>query len=98
MAVNVTPNVALSGEYTKVFDIEATADGDTVTGNIAHGLGAVPRSISIVGLTVAAQLSLWVATTIDATNIELTKDTAAGSGAVGNQVRLIVSLPHSITQ
>lgn len=95
MAVNVT--VVPTGAYSFVADIEATADGDTVTGVIPHGLGAAPTIVALANLQqAAAALSAWAVTTIDAVNIELTKSVAVGSGAVGDQVRVSVMLPHSI--
>lgn len=94
MAVTVTP--VLSGANTHVADVEATADADT-TATIPHGLGAAPTVVVLTGLAqVAAALSLWSATTINATNVVLTKATTAGSGAAGNQVRMTASLPHSL--
>ncbi len=97
MAVTVTP--VLAGKTKYICDIEATADADTDTGNVPHGLGAIPLEVSVAPLQqVAAGLSLWAVSTIDAVNIVVTKSVAAGSGVAGNQVRVTVSLPHSLTQ
>ena len=93
MAVTIT-NV-LAGTHTKIADVEATADADT-TATIPHGLGAIPLDVQITWLVAAAAISLWRATTIDATNVVLTKATTMGSGAAGQQVRVRASLPHSI--
>ena len=71
-------------EYTVI----ATADADTVTGNIAHGMGARPQVTLIPILQAPAGLSLWAATTIDATNVVATKSTAVGSGNAGAQLRV----------
>lgn len=93
MAVTVT--TVFDGTDTHIADVEATADADTVA-TIPHTLGAIPAEVYITGLLAAAAISLWRATTIDATNVVLTKSTTAGSGAAGNQVRCIVKRPHSI--
>lgn len=91
MAVTVTQ---ISRTPTKaVFGIEATADADVSTGNIAHGLGRVPGTVALTSLLqVLAGLSLWAVTTIDANNIVLTSSAAVGSGGAGDQVRLEVGL------
>lgn len=69
-------------------DVTATADGDT-TATIPHGFGpGVPQDVQLVGLQAAAQLSLPVASTIDATNVVVTMTAAVGSGAAGAQVRV----------
>lgn len=95
MAVTVT--TVLAGVYTFIADVEATADGDTDTGNVAHGLPAAPQDVALCPLLQAeAGVSLWAVTTIDATNLVLTKSTGAGSGGAGNQVRVVASLPHSL--
>jgi len=97
MAVTVTP--VFAGATRFIADVEATADGDLTSGNIAHGLGAVPLSVFVTPLQQAAgALSAWAATTLDATNVVLTKSGAAGSGVAGAQVRVEVALPHSLTR
>jgi len=94
MAVSNT--TVLAGVTTNVTDVEATADGDT-TATIPHGLGAAPLVVILTALQqVAAAVSEWAATTINATNVVLTKGTGAGSGAAGVQVRCTAMLPHSI--
>lgn len=94
MAVTVTP--VLSGANTHVADVEATADAD-VTATIPHGLGTAPTIVILTPLLQApAALSLWAATTIDATNVVCTKATTASSGSAGNQLRVTASLPHSL--
>ena len=98
MAVTVTPNLALSGENTKVYDIISDADANTTTGNIAHGLGQIPQSVVITPVLAAARISAWIATTVDATNVVLGKTTTAGSGNAAVQVRLIVARQHSMVR
>ncbi|KKL60758.1 hypothetical protein LCGC14_2202150 [marine sediment metagenome] len=74
-----------------VFDITATADVDT-TATIVHGLGQVPGGVVITATQQAiAELSLWAAETIDATNVVMTKSVAVGSGDAAAQVRVEVS-------
>lgn len=95
MAVTVTP--VLAGVTTFIADVEATADADVTTGNIAHGLGVAPAHLSVANLLqAAAALSAWALTTVNATNIVGTAANAVGSGAAGNQVRFSVMAPHSI--
>lgn len=93
----VTVTTVLAGVTTFIADVEATADADVTTGNIAHGLGAVPQLLTLCPLLQAeAALSQWAITTADATNLVATAANAVGSGGAGNQVRLIASLPHSL--
>lgn len=98
MAVSTTP--VLSGTTKFIFDVTATADADTTTGSVAHGLGAVPLSVIITPLVSQAltALSAWAVTTLDGTNIALTKLTSAGSGNASPQLRVEVSLPHSVVR
>lgn len=94
MAVTVTP--VLAGQTSHVSDVEATADGDT-TATVPHGLGAAPSIVILTPLlAVAETLSDWAATTINATNVVCTKQTDVGSGAAGDQLRVIAMLPHSL--
>ena len=93
MAFTVTP--VLAGTYAFVADI--IADADAASPNIPHGLGAVPVVVALCPLLqVAAGLSLWALTTVDAVNLVATKSVAVGSGVAGAQVRVIALLPHSI--
>ena len=95
MAVTVTTVLAGANAFT--FDVAATADADTTTGNVAHGLGDTPVEVTLTSLQqVATAISAWAVTTLNGTNVVLTKGIGAGSGAVGNQVRCTVRRPHSI--
>lgn len=95
MAVTVTPVRASAVKH--IADVIATADADT-TATVPHGLPAAPQEVAITPLLQAeAALSAWAVTTINATNVVLTKSTAVGSGAAGAQVRVTASLPHSLT-
>lgn len=94
MAVTVT--TIFDGADSHIVDIIATADADT-TATIPHTLGAAPAEVYITPLLQApAAVSEWAATTIDATNVVLTKGTGAGSGNAGAQLRVVIKRPHSI--
>lgn len=95
MAVTVT--TVLAGVAMFIADVEATADADVTTGNVAHGLGAAPAHVTVTNLLQAsAALSAWAVTTIDAVNLVGTASNAVGSGAAGDQVRIAAMLPHSL--
>ncbi len=92
----VTITTVLAGTDKHIADVQATADADT-TATIPHGLGAVPLEVFVTELQqVEAAISAWAATTIDATNVVLTKGVGAGSGAAGAQIRVVVNRPHTI--
>jgi len=93
MAVTVA-NI-ISGTLLHKGSVIATADGDT-TATIPHGLPAIPDEVVIERLTGAAILSDWLITTVDATNVVLTKTTAAGSGAAPIQINVVSKVIHSI--
>ncbi len=80
-------------------DVTATLDADT-TIVIPHGLGATPLLVTMSGMAASLEgiLSAWGASAIGATNFTLSKTTAVGSGNAGIQIRVAVSLPHSITR
>lgn len=83
--------VSRSNDQVQV-DVTATADADTAI-TIVHGLGNPPPVVGITQLLTQAitALSAWAATTIDGTNVILTKTTATGSGDAAAQVRAIIS-------
>lgn len=91
MAIVIT--VILAGKDTYIADV--AADGaDVTSGNIAHGLGAVPKEVEIAPRSAAAAaVPRWAATTIDATNIVITRD---AGGAAAATVRVTAKRPHSI--
>lgn len=92
MAVTITP--VLAGKDTYIADIAVDA-AELASGNIAHGLGVIPKDVKITPLVaVVAASGSWAATTIDITNIVLTRHTTGASTA--DTVRLIVKRPHSI--
>ena len=71
-----------------VFDVIATADADTGPFNIAHGLASIPLTVVITPVLAVAYTSAWIVSAIDATNIELTKANAVGSGDADIQLRV----------
>lgn len=74
-----------------VSDVEATADAD-VAAVVPHGLGSIPLDVSITPLLVAAYTSAWFVASVDATNVNLTAANAVGSGAAGDQIRVVARL------
>jgi len=98
MAVTVT--TVLAGTSRFICDIAATADGDVTTGNIAHGLGATPLSkyLTMLQVFLITAAPHWALTTLDATNAVCEKAATVGSGVAGDQVRMEVSLPHSLVR
>ncbi len=91
----VTLTTVFAGTDSRIVDVEATADADT-TATIPHGMGAAPAEFTFTYLLAAAAISLWRATTVDATNVVATKGVGVGSGAAGVQVRCIIKRPHTI--
>ena len=87
MAVTIT-EVDDTGRR-KIFDVEVTADGDT-TATIPHQLAGAPTRVWLVPLAAAYYLSEPFISTLDATNIVLTLTSAVGSGAAGDQIRVLV--------
>ncbi len=74
------------------FDVVATADADTVTGLVNHGLGLErPTATMLLLLSQAvADVSLWAMTTLNGTQFECTKLATVGSGDAGVQLRVIL--------
>lgn len=72
-------------------DVIATADADTVTASIPHGLGLQRPTCFLMPLQQdIAALCLWAVTTLDGTDFVLTKDTAVGSGDAAASVRAVL--------
>lgn len=94
----ITTRLVLGGTNTFVTDIKCTADSDT-TVTIPHGLASIPKGVVLTMLVTQAlsAMSGWAVTSIDATNIVLTKLASVGSAnASFFQVRLIANTPHSL--
>jgi DNA recombination-dependent growth factor C len=94
--MTVSSSVVFQGVDSVIIDVAASADGDTVSSAIAHGLGAAPAEFTATALTAAGALSTWAFTTVGASTFVVTKSTATGSGAVPAQVRLILKRPNTI--
>ncbi len=86
----VSINVIRTTNDEVVRDVVATADADT-TATIPHGLGAIPGTVILTELLqVPAAISAWAATTIDTTNVVLTKGVGVGSGDAAAQLRVFI--------
>lgn len=94
MAVTVTP--VLAGANTYIADVEMTVIGDVSSGNIAHGLGAIPLDVSVAPLLADYYNKTPYVTTIDITNVVIT--CAAAGGAAGDQMRVIIRRPFRMVQ
>ena len=94
----LTVTTVLAGTSRFIADVTATADGDVTTGNIPHGLGAQPlcKYLTPTQIFAIAADPNWAITTCDPTNVVAGKLGTAGSGLAGVQVRVEVSLPHSL--
>ncbi len=97
MAVSNTAPAPL-GRHVTTFTVTATADADTTTGAIAHGLPAAPDLVEIRGIDAAARISGWIVTALDATNITLVKGVGVGSGAAPAQIRVTLAVLHSLVR
>lgn len=80
--------------------ITATADADTTTGNIAHGLSYIPTFAIITPIQPQGALKAWawIAASTDITNIVFTGNNVATSGVAGASVRVWFGRLHSIIQ
>lgn len=76
-----------TGVDTRIWDVTATADGDTGI-SIPHGFPSAPEYVVIQGLHAVARVALWTATT-DGTNVILSKATTASSSTGTAQVRVV---------
>jgi len=95
MAVTVT--AVRTGPNQTIVDIESDADAD-VAAVIPHGLGAVPEQVHMDALLPEFYLSAWQLGVIDAVNVNLVMENAVGAGTAGDQVRVVISRPHSLTE
>lgn len=89
MAVSTTTVVRDNDNF--IFTVIATADADTGTGNVAHGMagGALNAQAILTNLLQAsAGASLWAMTTLDVTNVAVSKSAAVGSGNAAAQLRV----------
>lgn len=98
--MGITLAVTLAGPTMNIQTVIASADGDTSSGNMAHGLGSAPLFVGLTQMLSQAltALSAWAATTVDATNVVCTKLASTGSGNAGIQLRVVAWLPHTIAR
>jgi len=95
----VTNTTVLAGTTTFIVDTLSSANADVTTGNMPHGLGAIPLDVSITPMALAFWSSIPFVATLDATDVVLTLANAVGSGdAVNIQIRTRVSLPHTLVR
>jgi len=89
MAVTVVEVNALDNARgnVKIWDVTFSADADTVSANIPHGFPEAPEEVHLLPRANPCALGLARVTTLDGTNIVLTKSTTAGS--LGSIYRLI---------
>lgn len=102
MAVTVADISPGGSVNRKIFSVIKTADADAAA-VIVHALGAVPEEAVIVARGVkcypdgATTQSPFIGV-IDATNVNVTMATGAGSGDAAIQFNVIVRLAHSLTR
>lgn len=94
MATTITP--VLAGTDTYIADVAVT-NSELTSGNIAHGMAAIPAHVAVC-LTTAdiATSPPWAVTTINSTNVVVTRDTTGA--AVASSFRVMIKRPHSIGQ
>jgi len=90
--MTVTPIAGL-GAFTYAANL-SFLDADVASGNIPHGLGVIPLEVMLTPTGYGATICALTVTTIDITNIVVTKSSGAANTAC--TARLIVSAPHSI--
>jgi hypothetical protein len=75
------------------FSVIATADGD-VAATVTHGLGQVPRRVTLTPMLTLAltALPMWTVNVIGVTTVTLIKLASAGSGNAAEQLRVQVDL------
>ena len=95
MAINLT--VVRPGARTVIIDVESDADAD-VAAVIPHGLGFPVEDIQLSPLMAEYYLSAPTIGVVDAVNINLVLVNAVGSGVAGDQIRVIISRPHSLIE
>lgn len=96
MAVTIT--TVFDGTDTHIADVIYSATADK-TATIAHTLAAVPQEVYITPLLVLTGPTAGTthaATTIDSTNVVITKQSTAGTSNAAAQVRVIIKRPHTL--
>jgi hypothetical protein len=93
MAITITPVTGL-GAFEYAATVQFGADGDVSSGNIAHGLGVTPKEVYITATALGATVANFSATTINGTNIVITKDTGAASTAC--TIYVVAKVPYGM--
>lgn len=93
--MSIAATAVFAGVTTKTWNVVASSDGDTA-GTITHGFGAAPALVFFTPLLVIAYTSLWVITSISASEIILGKTSAGTSSSTAAQVRVTALLPHTL--
>lgn len=95
----VTPLTAPSSNLSTC-TVTATADGDTTTGNIAHGLPFTPTFAMITPILPQGGLKAWSwdAANTDGTNIVFVGNNVATSGTANPQIRVWFGRIHSLVR
>jgi hypothetical protein len=93
MAITITPVTGL-GQWEYAATVQFGADGDVSSGNIAHGLKVAPKEVYITATIFGITVANFSATTIDATNIVITKDTGAANTAC--TIYVVAKVPYQM--
>lgn len=99
MATSSTAAGDTTGEFSRSFDVTATADADTTVA-ITHNItGATASNLKVCfePLLAAHYTSQWTVTGRTSTTVTLTKGTGSGSGNASAQTRVHIWREHSIT-
>jgi hypothetical protein len=102
MAVTNTAPVFLTPPASNLatLTVTATADADTTTGNIAHGMSFTPDFAILTPIQPQGALKAWswVQASTDGTNIVFTGNNVAGSGVAGASLRVWFGRLHSLVR
>ena len=93
----VTVSQVGSGNYTKTWNVIASADGDTAA-TITHGFASTPAQVFLVPLLAVAYTAQWIVSTVNASQVILGKTSAGTSSNASAQLQVIVEIPYSMTQ
>ena len=102
MAVTNTAVVFLTPPASNLatLTVTATADGDTTTGNIAHGMTFIPDFSIVTPILPQGALKAWswAQAATDITNISWVGNNVAGSGVAGASLRVWFGRVHSLVR
>lgn len=95
MATTATAVASFDGVNLKAWDLVATADSDT-TFTITHGLGFTPDEFWLSPFNTVCYVGQYAITTVNSTQVVVTKNTAVGSGSGVAACRIYVGRAQSI--